>query len=89
MSQLPPFSLPGIVLAASLAIFSHSGVPSSIYKMTMTLNDYSADLKLVQSNLSGLTFATRMLESSIMVALIPSFVFNVSYLSKAAAFGCW
>lgn len=28
MSQLPPFSRPGIVLAASLAIFSHSGVPS-------------------------------------------------------------
>lgn len=31
MSQFPPFSLPGIVLAASLAIFSHSGVPSLIY----------------------------------------------------------
>uniref|UniRef100_A0A7C9FLD6 Uncharacterized protein n=1 Tax=Opuntia streptacantha TaxID=393608 RepID=A0A7C9FLD6_OPUST len=30
MSQFPPFSLPGIVLAASLAIFSHSGVPFSI-----------------------------------------------------------
>lgn len=27
MSQFPPFSLPGTVLAASLAIFSHSGVP--------------------------------------------------------------
>jgi len=32
MSQFPPFSLPGIVLAASLAIFSHLSVPFSIYK---------------------------------------------------------
>ena len=31
MSQFPPFSLPGIVLAASLAIFSHSWVPFWIY----------------------------------------------------------
>lgn len=37
ISQFPPFSLPGIVLAASLAIFSHSGVPPSIY-MTMTID---------------------------------------------------
>jgi len=35
MSQFPPFSLPGIVLAASFAILSHSGVPSSIYKRIM------------------------------------------------------
>lgn len=34
MSQFPPFSLPGIVLAASLAIFSHSGLPSLICKLT-------------------------------------------------------
>jgi len=32
MSQFPPFSLPGIVLAASFAILSHSDVLSSIYK---------------------------------------------------------
>ncbi|KAM0937427.1 hypothetical protein DsansV1_C25g0188351 [Dioscorea sansibarensis] len=31
ISQFPPFSLPGIVLAASFAIFSHSELLSLIY----------------------------------------------------------
>lgn len=32
ISQFPPFSLPGIVLAASFAILSHSGLPSLSYQ---------------------------------------------------------
>lgn len=46
ISQFPPFSLPGIVLAASLAILSHSGVPFWICNRYYQLLDLADFLQL-------------------------------------------
>ncbi|KAL3813670.1 hypothetical protein ACJIZ3_014938 [Penstemon smallii] len=70
MSQFPPFSLPGIVLAASLAILSQSGVPSLIY-IHQVIHFYHAIFRSLPGVLNAKPHITLVSEGQFLQVLFP------------------